>query len=194
MFFGPLEEFLAHLSVSLGLPAQPSDRLLGQALGITHVAFLQPDDTVFGHPIGVVSGSGEPFGRLVLVGYPQLLLSCGESLSCLPPMRVPAAMAPLDRHGYPPSSFPRPLVTGSPLYASKKASIASWYCSNASLQKPRYASPASVIEYIRRAGPPFVISHLDSQRPPFSICLKVRYSVPGFIASNPNAAARSISS
>src|SRR5215211_7886104 len=48
--------------------------------------------------------------------------------------------------------------------------------------------------YIRRAGPPLEVSQVDSTMPSFSICRSVRYKVPGFIASNPKAAARSISS
>src|SRR5215210_2143550 len=48
--------------------------------------------------------------------------------------------------------------------------------------------------YILRAGPPLDVSHWDSTTPSFSICLKVRYKVPGFIASNPKAAVRSMSS
>src|SRR3712207_6884939 len=50
------------------------------------------------------------------------------------------------------------------------------------------------MEYIRRAGPPLDVSQVDSTMPSFSICRSVRYNVPGFIASNPNAAARSMSS
>src|SRR5829696_5580245 len=69
-----------------------------------------------------------------------------------------------------------------------------WYCSSDWAQKSRYALPASVIEYIRRAGPPLEVSQVDSTMPSFSICRSVRYNVPGFIASNPNAAARSMSS
>src|SRR3712207_7826058 len=69
-----------------------------------------------------------------------------------------------------------------------------WYCSSDLAQKSRYALPASVIEYIRRAGPPLEVSHVDSTMPSFSICRSVRYSVPGFMASNPNADARSMSS
>src|SRR5215211_6367455 len=69
-----------------------------------------------------------------------------------------------------------------------------WYCSSDLAQKSRYDLPASVIEYIRRAGPPREVSQLDSTMPSFSICRSVLYSVPGFIASNPNADARSMSS
>lgn len=69
-----------------------------------------------------------------------------------------------------------------------------WYCSKASAHKSRYASPASVMEYLRRAGPSLDVSHLLSTAPFFSIRLKVRYIVPGFIASNPKAATCSISS
>src|SRR5918992_1038121 len=50
------------------------------------------------------------------------------------------------------------------------------------------------MEYIRGAGPPLEVSQVDSTMPSFSICRSVRYNVPGFIASNPNAAARSMSS
>ena len=48
--------------------------------------------------------------------------------------------------------------------------------------------------YILRAGPPLEVSQLDSTMPSFSICRSVLYSVPGFIASNPKAEARSMSS
>src|SRR5215216_6776799 len=48
--------------------------------------------------------------------------------------------------------------------------------------------------YTRRAGPALVVCHLELHRPSSSICLKVRYNVPGFIASNPNLPIRSISS
>ena len=48
--------------------------------------------------------------------------------------------------------------------------------------------------YILRAGPPREVSQLDSTMPSFSIWRSVRYNVPGFIASNPKAEARSISS
>src|SRR5918997_3662993 len=48
--------------------------------------------------------------------------------------------------------------------------------------------------YIRRAGPPLEVSQEDSTMPSFSICRSVRYNVPGFIASNPKAEARSMSS
>ena len=51
------------------------------------------------------------------------------------------------------------------------------YCSKASAQNSKYATPASVIEYTRRAGPPRDVSHSDSHRPSFSMFLKVRYSV-----------------
>src|SRR5215210_4208865 len=50
------------------------------------------------------------------------------------------------------------------------------------------------MEYIRRAGPPLEVSQVDSTMPSFSICRSVRYNVPGFIASNPNFDARSMSS
>src|SRR3712207_4815577 len=50
------------------------------------------------------------------------------------------------------------------------------------------------MEYTRRAGPPFEDSHLDLTTQFFSICLKVRYKAPGFMASNPKAAVRSMSS
>ena len=68
------------------------------------------------------------------------------------------------------------------------------YCSNASTHKSRYASPTSVMEYTLRAGLPLDVSHLDLQRPSLYIRLKVRYNVPGLIASNPKAAIRSIRS
>jgi hypothetical protein len=77
---------------------------------------------------------------------------------------------------------------------AEKASMLRRYCSKASAQKSRYASPASVIEYTRRAGPPLDVSHSDSHRPSLSMFLKVLYSVPGFIASNPNLAVLSMSS
>src|SRR5687767_12213672 len=48
--------------------------------------------------------------------------------------------------------------------------------------------------YILRAGPPLEVSQLDSTMPSFSICRSVRYNVPGFIASNPKAEVRSMSS
>ncbi len=49
------------------------------------------------------------------------------------------------------------------------------YCSSDLAQKFRHATPASVMEYTRRAGPPpLLVSHSDSQRPSFYIFLKVR--------------------
>src|SRR4028118_1158692 len=50
------------------------------------------------------------------------------------------------------------------------------------------------MEYTRRAGPPpLVVSHSDSHRPSFSMCRSVLYNVPGFIVTNPKAAACSMS-
>jgi hypothetical protein len=69
-----------------------------------------------------------------------------------------------------------------------------WYCSSDLAQKSRYVLPASVMVYILRAGPPLEVSQLDSTMPSFSICRSVLYNVPGFIASNPKAEARSMSS
>jgi len=69
-----------------------------------------------------------------------------------------------------------------------------WYSLHRLALEPRYASPASVTEYIRHAGPPLEVSHSDSQSPSFSMCRSARYNVPAFIASNPNCAIRSISS
>src|SRR4051812_18677311 len=68
--------------------------------------------------------------------------------------------------------FPLSVRSGRPAYKRKKASTLRRYCSSASAQKSRYASPASVMEYTRRAGPPLEVSHLDSTTPSFSICLR----------------------
>src|SRR5215204_7385693 len=48
------------------------------------------------------------------------------------------------------------------------------------------------MEYTRRGGPPLDVSQALFTAPFFSMCLKVRYSVPGFVASNPNSAILSI--
>src|SRR5215208_5089524 len=48
------------------------------------------------------------------------------------------------------------------------------------------------MEYTRRGGPPLDVSQALFTAPFFSMCLRVRYSVPGFIASNPNSAILSI--
>jgi hypothetical protein len=60
-----------------------------------------------------------------------------------------------------------------------------WYCSREAIHKSRYATPVSVMEYILRAGPPFsLVCQVLSMSPFFSICLSVRYNVPGLIASS----------
>ncbi len=69
-----------------------------------------------------------------------------------------------------------------------------WYFSSASTQRSRYAFPASVTAYLLRAGPPSEVSHSDVHQPLRSILRKVRYSVPGFVASAPNRAERRINS
>jgi hypothetical protein len=61
-----------------------------------------------------------------------------------------------------------------------------WYRPRDLAQKPRWASPASVMAYIRRAAPPLEVSQLDSTTPSFSICRSALYIVPGFIVSKPS--------
>src|SRR5215210_2656899 len=50
------------------------------------------------------------------------------------------------------------------------------------------------MEYTRRGGPPLEVSQALFTAPFFSMRLRVRYRLPGFVASIPNSAIRSISS
>src|SRR5215203_988 len=64
-----------------------------------------------------------------------------------------------------------------------------------SAQESRYASPSFVIEYTRHPGPPSSgVSHSVLQSPSCSICLSVRYNVPGIFSSNPSSTRCFISS
>src|SRR5215218_6924901 len=63
-----------------------------------------------------------------------------------------------------------------------------WHCSSDAIDKSRHSTPASVMEYILRAGPFSLVSHVLSMTPFFSICLSVLYKVPGLIASSQKAA------
>ena len=104
--------------------------------------------------------------------------------------------------------MPLSKIVAQPAYPSSSSLAVAACPYRAEKRCPRCADTALMLRdpqvevrlpYVRdevtlRAGPPLDVSHLDLQRPSFSICLKVRYNVPGLIPSNPKAAVRSMSS